>query len=216
MGVCVMQISPINNSQQNTGFKSAMPVIVKIGQDFDTAAPVVGKEINEMFMRRAERMLNNSLKRGINPQRDLNIDKLREYFGKRVKDFCGRVTAFTCVDGQLKDGELNPYFYFLTGDTADKLEILRTGHKAAVVESQGYDTANLRISKDNYYNIGKQLVQKAFRQFNPTGRGPEAFFICFEPVRNKHGVIKDYALRMIGFRPIENLKNPYIKLDKLA
>ena len=216
-----MQISPINSysnsvHQNRVGFKSVMPVIIKIGSDFESAAPVVGDKLNETFMRKTVLRLNNSLEQGIKPERDIMINKLRRYFGERVKDFFGKVTAYTCVDGELKDGVLSPYFYLLTGEDASKIEMLRESHKAAVAESKGYDTANLRISKDNYYNIGKNYILNQLKKFNPMGRGPEAFYVCYEPVRNTKGRIVDYEIKMAGFRPIENLKNPSIKLNKLG
>ena len=218
MQVSRISVSPNQqyNRQNNTNFKSAFPVIIKVGADVQSAVPVVGETLNETFMRKAEHMLNNSLKRGISKDRDAMTDRFRKYLFNWVNDFKGRVAAFTCVDGGLKDGVLKPYFYFLTGDTIGALENYRLDHKNAVVLSQRYETANLKIAKDNYYNKGKNLVMDAFSNFHPLGYSPCALTVYFEPVRKKNGVIKDYKLMHADFKPVEDIKNPSVKLNKLA
>lgn len=211
-----MQVSSINNSQENLGFRSAIPVFVKVGTDSKTFMPAIGEELNDKFMRKTEYLLNNSLRRGVNKERDALADRFRGFFKKWVPDFYGKVMAFTCVDGEAKNGELKPYFYFLTGETSVLLEKLRKAHKEAVIESGGYSTAELKIAKDNYYNQGKNIVQKAFSNYHPYGREPHAMVVSYEPVRKKNGEIKDYKLVNVEFKPVEDAKSPTIKLDKLA
>ena len=96
------------------------------------------------------------------------------------------------------------------------MENYRLDHKNAVVLSQRYETANLKIAKDNYYNKGKNLVMDAFSNFHPLGYSPCALTVYFEPVRKKNGVIKDYKLMHADFKPVEDIKNPSVKLNKLA
>ena len=216
----IMQIASINNNQfkynQTPNFKSAMPVFMQIATDLKTIAPVVGEELNTTLRIKTEYLINNSLKRGINPERDALSDRIRKYMKSWVHDFRGKVAAFTCVDGEFKNGELKPYFYFLTGDTIKSLEKLRLNHKNAVKDSQGYRTADLKIAKDDYYNKGKRLVLNAFKNFQPFGLKNQALFITYEPVRNTKGIIKDYKLINAEFKSVNDLKNPAIKLDKLV
>lgn len=206
-----MRIQNVNSGSdrhgEKIGFKSAVPVIVQLRMNPDTVAPIVGEKMNDTFMRKTLYRLNNTLKRGINPVRDKIVDHFRERFGKWVSDFNGKVTAFTCVDGDFKDGKLKPYFYFLTGDAIADLERLRQDHKAAVVMSQGYETANLKIAKDNYYNKGKRLVKSAFEKFRPRNQKPHAMYVTYQPVRNKDGVIKDYELYNAVFKPVEDMSD---------
>lgn len=215
-----MQIASINSNQlkynQTPNFKSAMPVIMQVVTDMKTVAPVVGEELNNTLRIKTEYLINNSLKRGINPERDALSDRIRKYMRNWVQDFRGKVIAFTCVDGDFKNGELKPYFYFLTGNTISSLERLRLEHKNAVKDSQGYLTADLKIAKDNYYNKGKMLVQNAFRNFRPFNLKNQGLFITYEPVRNTKGVIKDYKLINAEFKSVSDSKNPVIKLDKIV
>ena len=211
-----MQVSSINNSQQNLGFKSAIPVFIKVSTDAKSFAPAVGEELNDSFMRRTEYLLNNSLKRGVNKDRDVLVDRFRAFFKKWVPDFYGKVMAFTCVDGSVENGKLKPYFYFLTGETSASLERLRLAHKDAVVRSEGFNTAELKIAKDNYYNQGKNLVQRAFANYHPAGREPHAMVVSFEPIRKKNGEIKDYKLINVEFKQTDDPKSPSLTLDKLG
>ena len=211
-----MQVSLVNGFQERLGFKSAVPVFVKVATDSQTFMPVISGELNDKFMRKTEYLLNNSLRRGVNKERDALADRFRGFFKKWVPDFYGKVMAFTCVDGGAEKGELKPYFYFLTGETSVLLEKLRNAHKEAVIKSEGYNTAELKIAKDNYYNQGKNLVQKAFLNYRPLGRDPYAMVASYEPVRKKNGEIKDYKLVNVEFKPVEDAKSPTINLDKLA
>lgn len=211
-----MQISPINNSKDNSNFKAAIPVFVKVATDSKSFVPAVGDTLNDTFMRKTEYLLNNSLRRGVNKERDVVVDKFRSFFKKWVPDFYGKVMAFTCVDGSAENGVLKPYFYFLTGETSASLERLRLAHNDAVVKSGGYSTAELKIAKDNYYTKGKNLVQRAFVNYHPAGKEPHAMIVSYEPIRKKNGEIKDYKLVNVEFRQIENPKDPILMLDKLG
>ncbi len=213
-----MQISKINSMpvSSNTNFKSAVPVFVQICTDGKNIAPAVGDELNKRFMLKIDHMLNKSLKRGIDTERDGYADRLVKFFGSRVKDYKDRVLAFTCVDGGFESGMLRPYFYLTTGETQNKLLVLRKQHKDAVKLSQGYKTANLQIAKDDYYTKGKRAVVDAFSKFRPFGQEPQALFTYFKPIRKKSGEIKDYMLYNAEFKSVNDVKNPFITLDKIS
>ena len=74
-----MQVSCVSLSAQNdcnnSNFKSAVPVFIQIKTDAAKTVPVVGEELNAMFMRKTELMLNDSLKRGKNTVRDGLVDR---------------------------------------------------------------------------------------------------------------------------------------------
>ena len=208
-----MNIQPINNNTPN--FKSSVPVFVMLRWNAETTAPVVGEVLNDTFMKKTEHLLNNTLKRGNNAERDALVDKFRERFGKWVKDFGGKVSAFTCVDGGIEEGVLKPYFYFLTGDARGELAGLRKNHKDALVFSQFYRTANVIVAKDDYYTKGKELARREFKNFHPFGMEPHAMFVTFVPERTKSGKIKNYKLYNAQFKPLSNVENPSIQLEKL-
>lgn len=212
-----MKISPINNQMcHKTNFRAAIPVFVHVCTDAKNAAPVIGEELNNKFMLKIDHMLNGSLKRGIDKERDNMADRLVKFFRGWVKDYSGNVSAFTCVDGGFENGELKPYFYLLTGSTRSALKDLRKKHKDAVKMSQGYKTANLKIAKDDYYNEGKNLVVSAFQKFKPFEKEPQALSVYFKPIRKKNGVISDYILYHAEFNGVNDTKNPILKLDKQA
>ena len=215
-----MKVYGINNvsvnNKQNCNFKSSVPVFVHVCTDNKKAVPVIGEQLNNTFMLKVVHMLDNSLKRGINPERDSMTDRLIRYFRNRVNDYKGRVLAFTCVDGDFSNGQLKPYFYLTTGDTKAKLEVLRKKHKDAVKISQGYETANLQIEKANYYSKGKNAVVSDFKNFHPFGGEPQALHVYFKPERTKNNKIKDYILYNAEFKNVNDIDNPYIVLDKMA
>lgn len=214
-----MQVSKINGSStyhNSTNFKSAVPVFVHVCADGKEIAPAIGEELNKKFMLKIDHMLNKSLKRGVNSERDGYADRLVRFFSSRVRDYRDRVLAFTCVDGGFESGVLKPYFYLTTGETQNKLLALRKQHKDAVKMSQGYKTANLQIAKDDYYQKGKRAVVEAFSKFHPFGGEPQALFAYFKPLRKKNGEIKDYVLYNAEFKGVNDVKNPSITLDKIS
>ena len=212
-----MKILPLDNQiYPKTNFKAAMPVFVHVCTDAKNAAPVIGDELNNKFMLKIDHMLNGSLKRGVDKERDNMAHRLVKFFRNWVKDYSGNVSAFTCVDGGFENGEMKPYFYLLTGNTRSALKDLRKKHKDAVKMSQGYETANLKIAKDDYYTKGKNLVVNAFQLFRPFGKEPQALSVYFKPIRKKNGEISDYILYNAEFKEVNDTKNPVLKLDKQA
>ena len=205
-----------NPQQNNTGFKAAMPVFVKIHVNEHNPLLAVSEDYNTKCRIKTVHYLNNSLKRGLNPERDKMADAFRRFFKNWVKDFNGVVSAFTCVDGQYKCGELTSYFYLVTGDTLANLENIRNKYKIIKKNAEGYKTAELAIGNRDYVADGKKTVQEAFQKFKPDGKHPHALIVHYKPKMQENGKVKDLELVNAEFIPVNNPKRPVLQLDKDA
>ena len=216
-----MQIQS-NSNYNNTNFKSAFPVFVMVGKDKKTSVPAVDK-IYDTCRVKMVHMLNNSLKKGVDPKRDAMAANFRSYFKEWVTDFYGFVTTFTCVDGGikkssnkvLKDSFL-PQCYITTEDTAGDILRARESLVRTRIKSNWNKTAEVYKSNSDYKVDGEDKVKKAFKNFHPFGEDPHAMIVYFEPVTNKKGKIIDYRFTDAKFTPVENVDNPSIKLDRLV
>ena len=207
-----MQIQPINNyNYSNTNFKSSIAVFPMVDGVLATE-----KKTCKTLLTKTELMLNSSLERGINAERDSLADKLIEEFGKWVKDFENRVKLFTCVGGgRGGNGELYSFGYFVTKD--ERQQLIKEEEKLveAKRKSGGYITAERKMAEDDYRCKNSYMVRKAFRNFNPNGDGPYALVPKFETVRDRNGIRIDGKYKYTGaeFRRV-NPKTLTLQLDK--
>lgn len=206
-----MQIQSVNNyGYSNTNFKHSVPVFVRLDGN-----PAITETLNNTLITKFEHLLNNSLERGKNPARDGLVDRIRDYYGQRVKDFNGKVSSYRCLDGGIENGALKPFCYFTTGIEKSKVKERGLGYKDAKNAAQGYVTAELEMAKDKYKEIGEYL-RKAFMNFNPYNNGPRALVVDFKVKRNKNGLpLKKDAYEFAGanFVPVDG-KNPTLQLEK--
>lgn len=219
-----MQIQSVNtfNNSYNTNFKSTIPVVTMLGKTCKTGAIVTTEELNTKFLRKIQYLIDNSLKRGIDVDRDSYIDRLRAFIKSKITDFGGKVMMYTCVDGGLENSCMRPFAYMLTGQDKYNMETLREKFKNVVRFSQGYKTAELEIANDTYYNQGNFLIDSGYKRTSFPNMENPVFVACFEPMKNKNGEIartrtgeiRDYTIAEVGFVPLESIQNPKLEIGK--
>ena len=219
-----MQIQSINtvNNSYNMNFKSTIPVITMLGKTCKTGAIVTTEELNTKFLRKIQYLIDNSLKRGVDKNRDSYIDKLRAFIKSKIADFNGQVKMYTCVDGGLKNNCMRPFAYMLTGLDKCDMENLREDYKRIVKNSQGYKTAELELAKDRYYSQGNILIDSGYKRTSIPNIENPVFVACFEPKRNKNGEIartkngeiRDYVISEVNFVPLESIQEPRLEIGR--
>ena len=211
-----MQISPINNYQQNMGFQAIHPVYHWCKDGSLYFDPATTKELSKAIHQDFVNKINKFIP-------DFSI--VNPVGGQRIANFIARVDgtyrrnpvvrSYYNSKGGFKENKFEPIAYLITGDDVEKFNVKFAKnigiqkHKAPKVNGKRR-SAEVNKAVGDYNTQGLLYVKKEAKSFNNKGM-PMGLHVKTEAVRNEKGEIIDYEVVDMRYFPEKGKENPFIK-----
>lgn len=196
-----MNIQPVNDTINNTNFKSTYPVVHWVAEANGSYAPVSHLRVVKKLQSRIIRMLNKPLEVGTKPMEPLE-QRLRAYIGFCDKDYRNN----PAVRSFYNRTDVAPVSYVISGDDVKIFEnylakdIGRAKSSAKELLNQPYSLETLE-AVDLYNREGLRFVRKNSSQIKDRNGIAYTLHTKFEIIRNRLGKIKDYKFVEARFLP---------------